>query len=64
MVPTPDFPQSPSHSVKVIRVSNTSFDWGDAGIGAAGALGLSMIAAGGIVLVTRRPPHGPTGATS
>ena len=57
MLPRPDPPPP-----KPVRVSS-GFDWGDAGIGAAGALGLSMIA-GGIVLVSRRGPHGPTGATS
>ena len=60
MLPTPDFPPHrpapiPDHS---------GFDWADAGIGAAGALSLSVLAAGGIVIVTRRRPHGPTGATS
>jgi apolipoprotein N-acyltransferase len=66
MLPPPDPPQ-PAHSttVELVRVSGHSgFDWGDAGIGAAGALGLSMLAAGGIVVVTRRRTHGPTGATS
>ena len=66
MLPAPD-PAPPAHatSVELVRVSDHSaFDWGDAGIGAAGALGLSMLAAGGIVVITRRRTHGPTGATS
>lgn len=66
MTPTRDFPQSANpQSVELVRVSDHSgFDWGDAGIGAAGALGLSMLAAGGVVMVTRRRTHGPTSATS
>jgi hypothetical protein len=34
--------------------SSSEFDWGDAGIGAAGMLAVIAIAAGGTVLVTRR----------
>ena len=34
--------------------SSSGFDWGDAGIGAAGTLAVIAIAAGGTVLVTRR----------
>ena len=34
--------------------SSSGFDWGDAGIGAAGTLAVIAIAAGSIVLVTRR----------
>jgi hypothetical protein len=61
MLPRPD-PVPPPKPVPV-HVSS-GFDWGDAGIGAAGALGLSIIAAGGIVFLGRRGPHGPTGATA
>jgi hypothetical protein len=66
MLPPPDFPQSANQTpVQLVRVSDPSgFHWGDAGIGAAGALGLSMLAAGGVVLITRRRTHGPTSATS
>ena len=41
----------------IVRVSsaNGGFDWGDAGIGAAGALGLSLVAlAGGLAVSQRR----------
>jgi hypothetical protein len=35
-------------AVQIVRVSAPGgFDWGDASIGAAGALGLSMVAIGG-----------------
>lgn len=41
--------------VQIIRVSaHSGFDWGDAGIGAAGGLGLSLLAIGGGLVVTRR----------
>jgi hypothetical protein len=66
MLPAPDPPQ-PAHStsVEIVRVADHSgFDWADAGIGAAGALGLSMLAAGGIVLTQRRGRHSSTAATS
>ena len=39
------------------------FDWLDAGIGAAAALGLGLIFAGGVVLALRRTPS-PNGLTS
>jgi hypothetical protein len=47
---------SPQPGVQIVRVSAPGgFDWGDAGIGAAGALGLSMLAiGGGLVLAARR----------
>jgi hypothetical protein len=40
----------------IVRVSTPSggFDWGDAGIGATGALGLSMLGVGGALAVSRR----------
>ena len=43
-------------AVQIVRVSAPGgFDWGDAGIGAAGALGLSMGAlGGGLVIAARR----------
>jgi hypothetical protein len=33
---------------------NGGFDWADAGIGAAGGLGLSMLAVGGVLVAQRR----------
>jgi hypothetical protein len=41
----------------VTASSPRGFDWGDAGIGAAGGLGLSMVAAGGTLVITRRRRH-------
>ena len=38
----------PQPTIEVVRMSNySSFDWGDAGIGAAGGVGLFMLALGG-----------------
>jgi hypothetical protein len=61
---------SPQPAVQIVRVSAPGgFEWGDAGIGAAGALGLSMLAVGGgLVIAGRRrrttgtsdPGHGAT----
>ena len=47
---------SPQPAVQIVRVSAPGgFDWGDAGIGAAGAFGLSMLAiGGGLVIAARR----------
>lgn len=54
--PPPATPtRSTQPAVQVIRVSAPGgFDWGDAGIGAAGGLGLSMLAMGGGLVVTQR----------
>jgi hypothetical protein len=50
-------------SVQIVRVAAPGgFDWGDAGIGAAAAFGLSMLAVGGgVALITqrRRTPRMP-----
>ena len=35
----------------VVTIHDGGFDWGDAGIGAAGALALGLLGAGGILLV-------------
>ncbi|HEX4671156.1 MAG TPA: hypothetical protein VH279_02750 [Solirubrobacteraceae bacterium] len=45
-----------SSTQPVVRVvaPNNEFDWGDAGIGAAGGLGLSMIGLGGALAVSQR----------
>ena len=46
--------------VQIIRVSAPGgFDWGDAGIGAAGALGLSTLAVGSALVVTARRHQTP-----
>ena len=55
-VPAPgNEPTAVQPAVQVIRVSaGSSFDWGDAGIGAAGGLGLSMLGVASGVAVRRR----------
>jgi hypothetical protein len=41
--------------------SNSGFHWGDAGIGAAGGLALTLLGFGGAVALTRRRPHHAAG---
>lgn len=52
--PARSTPSQPA--VQIVRVSAPGgFDWGDASIGAAGGLGLSMVAiGGGLVIAARR----------
>jgi hypothetical protein len=45
-------------AAQVIRVSSRGFDWGDAGIGAAAGVGLSMLAVGGGLLITANRRRG------
>lgn len=47
----------PTTIVRVITPSG--FDWGDAGIGAAGGLGLTLVALGGALTVGRRRERQP-----
>jgi hypothetical protein len=44
----------PAPVVEIREVPSSGFDWGDAGIGAAGMLALFSIAAGSTLLVTNR----------
>jgi hypothetical protein len=59
---------SPQPTVQVVRSpAPGGFDWGDAGIGAAGGFGLSMLAVGGGLVITQhrgRRSTGPAAATS
>ena len=50
--------------IRVVSVdSNSGFDWGDAGIGAAAVLAVTMIGAGAVLTLShRRAPHGPATA--
>jgi hypothetical protein len=50
LLPANDPPQA------VVRISapGGGFDWGDAGIGAAGGFALSMIGIGGVLVVSQR----------
>ena len=55
---------SSSQPVEVVEVRSTTgggFDWGDAGIGAGGAVALLLIGAGGVVLgVSHHRGRGPS----
>lgn len=50
--------QIPAPTVEVRQVPTSGFDWGDAGIGAAGVLALFSIAAGSALLLTGRRRRG------
>jgi hypothetical protein len=60
--------QSPQPAVQIVRLpAPGGFDWGDAGIGAAGGFGLSMLAIGGGLVITQRRDRrtsGPAAVTS
>jgi hypothetical protein len=50
----------------VVRITTPphGFDWGDAGIGAAGGLALAMLGVGGVLVISQRPRpsrHGTAG---
>jgi hypothetical protein len=47
-------PVGPPATIVRVTTSDSSFDWGDAAIGAAGGFALSMIAVGGAVATTQR----------
>jgi hypothetical protein len=47
-----DFARVPSSVVRIVS-GDTGFDWGDAGIGAAGGLALAMVGLGGAVVVSQ-----------
>ena len=51
-------PQRSIPAARIVEVSPGGFDWGDAGVGAGGALGLVLIVTGtGAALVRRRAAH-------
>jgi hypothetical protein len=60
--PNPDEQTPPTATATIVRVSNPSsgFNWGDAGIGAAGALGLGMLTVAGALVITQRRTHRTT----
>lgn len=63
----PVAPTTPSArpAVQVVRVSAPGgFEWGDAGIGAAGGFGLSMLAMGGGLVVAQRRGRRSSGSTA
>jgi hypothetical protein len=60
--PNPDEQYPSPTPITIMRVTdpNSGFDWGDAGIGAAGTLGLILAATGGTLLLARRRNEPPT----
>jgi hypothetical protein len=58
--PTPARTTPSQPAVQIVRVSAPeAFDWGDAGIGAAGALGLSTLAIGSALVIAARGHRTP-----
>ena len=64
---TNSFTATSPPATQIVRVTTPSgFDWGDAGIGAAGGLALSMLGIGAALTITQRrarhpsPPAAPT----
>jgi hypothetical protein len=53
----------PPATIVHVTTTGSSFDWGDAGIGAAGGFALSMIAVGGAVAATQRRDRRTHGTT-
>src|SRR3954447_937359 len=45
---------APRATTRVVEVRSGGFDWGDAGLGAAGMLSLLGVGAGAVLVVTRR----------
>ena len=64
--PNPDEQNPPPAPVTIVHLTDPQrrFDWGDAGIGAAGMVGLILAATGGTLLLARRRnnPSTPTNA--
>ena len=57
-------PGSAPQAVVRIQTPPSGFDWGDAGIGAAGGLALAMIGVGGALAVSQRGRRRGTGLPS
>jgi hypothetical protein len=56
---------NPSAPPTIVRITaSNGFDWGDAGIGAAGGLALSMVGLGGALAVSQRRTRHATAVTS
>jgi hypothetical protein len=49
--------QSASPAVVRIQTPPSGFDWGDAGIGAAGGIAIAMLGVGGALVVSNRRPR-------
>jgi hypothetical protein len=54
MIPAAPVGAAPAAAQPVVRIQapGGGFDWGDAGIGAAGGLALALLAVGGVLLLT------------
>jgi hypothetical protein len=46
---------STQQAVVRVRTPPSGFDWGDAGIGAAGGIALAMLGLGGALIISQRP---------
>jgi hypothetical protein len=61
---SPDAVDAANPAVQVVQTggSSSGFDWGDAGIGAGGAVAVGLLILGGTMLITRRrhPVETPT----
>jgi hypothetical protein len=44
-------------AVARVQAPQSGFDWGDAGIGAAGAVALAMLGVGGVLVISHRRPR-------
>ena len=55
--PYRDSTSRPASAPQVVQVQTpqSGFDWGDAGIGAAGGVALAMLGLGGALVITHRP---------
>jgi hypothetical protein len=55
--PYGDSTSRPASAPQVVQVQTpqSGFDWGDAGIGAAGGVALAMLGLGGALVITHRP---------
>lgn len=59
--PTAGPPASSETPTTIVQVpAATGFDWGDAGIGAAGAVALAMLGVGGALVISHRRPRRAT----
>jgi hypothetical protein len=58
-----------AHATPIVHITvpASGFDWGDAGIGAAGGVAIAALGVGGALVITQRRahhPHRPVGPTS
>jgi hypothetical protein len=50
-------PVASHQAVVLVQAPHSGFDWGDAGIGAAGGLALAMLGVGGGLVISRQRPR-------